>query len=83
MLMFASSLLLPLICSDRREAASYLGSHDEEQDATSEWSIHVCVLYVVFNCDLVMWCQWQNVGSIISTVPVLSDLLYTLGNKLA
>ena len=41
MFMFASSLFLPLFCSDRREAASYLGSHDEEQDATSKWSISV------------------------------------------
>ena len=44
--MFASSQLLPLICSDSREAASYLGSHDEEQDATSEWSIPVCRFYL-------------------------------------
>ena len=40
--MFASSLLLPLMNSDRREDGSYLGSHDEEQDATSEWSISLC-----------------------------------------
>ena len=36
MFMFASSMFLPLICSDRREAAGYRGSHEEEQDATSE-----------------------------------------------
>ena len=41
-LMFASSLLFPLIVSDRREDGSYLESHDEEQDATSEWSISMC-----------------------------------------
>ena len=45
-LMFASSPLLPLICSDRREAASYLGSHDEEQDGTSEWSMSICRIYL-------------------------------------
>ena len=41
-LMFALSPLLPLICSDRGEAAGYLGSHDEEQDATSEWLKSMC-----------------------------------------
>ena len=45
-LVFASSLLLPLICSDRREAAGYLGSHDQEQDATSEWSKSMRRLYL-------------------------------------
>ena len=38
---------------------------------------YLCVLYAGCNCDLVMWCQWQNVRSIISTVTVLYDLLCT------
>ena len=38
---------------------------------------YLCVLYAASNCDLVMWCQWQNVDSIISTVRVLYDLLCT------
>ena len=38
---------------------------------------YLCVLYAGSSCDLVTWCQWQNVGSIIGTVPVLYDLLCT------
>ena len=57
MLMFASSLLLPLIGSVRREVVSYLGSHDEEQDATSKLSIWTYVscmqaLTVTWSCGV-------------------------------
>ena len=71
--MFASSLLLPLIYSDRREAASYLGSHDEEQDTTSEWSISVsCMqpLTVTWSCGV----NGKMLRLIIGPVPVIYDL---------
>ena len=79
--MFPSSILLPLIFSDGREAASYLESHDEEQDATSEWSISVSCMQastVTWSCGV----SGKILRLIIFPVPVLYNLC-TGANELA